>query len=203
MKSQTPHIWSQATPSIFIAIKSLIDCHYSGYSCRIIMRNNEELSPLEYPVQVENPEINKMENWTMNFSSPGKDWKNILDIKNPTERKLTEDYTTYFFKNNKERLDYIRKGVLPKKFSNQGVCGAMLKTDYLKLRPDLVKSGWEVDNFWTTDWKLRDGVSYRIPAPIGNVFLVEILSTKPRKEVDFSRLIELTMKDYSANIIED
>lgn len=188
MKTTT---WSEATKDKLIAVENIISCHRSGHRPIVTKRNNKDLTDFEYPIKIKNPALDDWRNWTMSYAVPSSAdvYSQILNIKNETEKDLAYNYTSYFFSSEKERAAYFKKGKLPKKFSNSGFCGPMKKSDYFKMRPDLVKAGWTDRHIWTTFWQPIKGVSYWIAEDCGEVYCVTFDNSPAMSETEFNNFL--------------
>jgi hypothetical protein len=188
MKNTT---WSQATSDKLAAVENLISCHRAGHRPIITKRNNLDLGAFEYPLNIPNPALNDWRNYTMSYGVPNSMnvYAQIAAIKNATEKDLAANYTSYFFENQKEKDDYLNKGKLPRKFTNRGVCGPMKKSDFLKLRPNLVKAGWGEGSLWTTFWKPLNGIPYYVAEDCGEVYCVTIAAEPAMSEKEFEKFL--------------
>lgn len=181
--------WSDATPDKLRAVENLISCHRAGHRPSVEKRPNKDLGAFEYPTKTPNPELGDIANWTMSYGVPNSAdvYAQIASIKNETEKDLAANYVSYFFLSQKDKDNYLKKGKLPRKFSNSGVCGPMKKEDFFKMRPDLVKAGWTNNNLWTTFW--QPTVPYWISADCGDVYCVTFSDAPAMNETEFNQFL--------------
>ena len=187
--TQKQTTWSEATPDKLRAIENLISCHRAGHRPYVEKRQNKDLGLFEYPVKVQNPALEDIANWTMSYGVPNSAtvWTEISSIQNETEKDLAANYVAYFFSSRKDKDNYLKKGKLPRKFSNRGVCGPMKKEDYFKMRPDLVKAGWTNNHLWTTFWKPT--VPYWVSDDCGEVYCVTFSDEPAMDEKQFEKFL--------------
>ncbi len=158
--------WTEATQSPFVALAGLLSCLTAGKNAWIESQTNGEQS---YPVTVPNPLLDNPFNWTMSYGSPGDPPENQQYV-NETHRDLTLNWTACFGQADAIEA-YANGGKLTKPaIEGMGKCFPCRKADFLALRTDL--KGWTFKELWTTYWKPVEGIPYRVPAPIGKVFVI-------------------------------
>lgn len=174
--------WTQASTDIEPILLGVLSCRKSGhYAYAVCVKN--ETHP--YPVQIKNPALDDVNNWTMSFGIPTppdfsykddsvfvkKDTKRFF---NATEKELYYDYE-YFF----GVYDCSCGHTVYKKNCFQDVtCPKCGKDVNRTCRPVKIKDA--KNRTWVTEWTPVKGVSCWIPDPdVDMVFAVAFTEDKP------------------------
>lgn len=189
--------WGQAQTNIEAAILGLLSCLESGKNAWIEAQTNGDQT---FPIMIPNPVLDDPFNWTMMYGVPRN--KKMMEEHryiNETERDLTYNWVAAFSDRVAADLYRTTGEVIKGLFASAGVCTPVRVADANKYRAEVVGDNYQYGS-WVTFWTPKEGIPYRVPAPIGKVFVVCYNDDPaPDKATVYAKLAEVLLQMASAN----
>lgn len=161
--------WAQAQTSVEAALLGLMSCLEAGKNAWIEVQKNGEQ---DFPILTLNPDLNDPFNWEMMYGVPRNE-KTMAEHHyiNETEKDLTYNWVAAFSDREAAEIYRTTGEVTPGLFFGMGVCTPVRIADANKYRAEVVGDNYK-NGSWVTFWKPKNDFKYRVPADIGQVFVV-------------------------------